>query len=604
MEEKEAIGLLLKASCLESPTSDVQVEASRIVKKLFCFPLAIDQAGAYIASGATTIGDYLAKYLDHQKTLLSHSEFTGASKYNRTVYETWELSYKEIQQRAESDDSHRANAANSAMLLLELFPFFHHEEITEEIFCYAALTKDNETPMLNLPLASSLLDQRLLPLSEKGTWDNFIFREGIRILLSFSLIWRGPSDNVYTMHPLVHTWGRDRLTLNKRKKCCLIAYVTLSCSLRWDAGQTYGFQRTLVTHVRANMEYFKSKDNQDIVSYMDDAYAKFGRLLGEQGYSKEAELLHIKVLDERNKILGVEHPDTINAMASLAATYRNLGKYTEAEKLEIQVLDARNRILGVEHPDTINAMAHLAATYHKLGRYTEAKRLAIQVLDGGNRILGVEHPSTIRAMANLAATCQSLGKYTEAEKLEMQVLNASNRILGVEHPDTVRAMANLAGTYQNLGKYTEAEKLKRQVLDAGIRIIGVEHPDTIYAMGSLASTYRNLGKYTEAEKLEIQVLDASNRILGVNHPDTIRAIASLAATYEKLGKYTEAEKLNTSSGGKIHNSWSGTPRHNPCQGHSSTNISTLGKIYRGRKAGNTSSGCKQQNSWSGLMEGA
>jgi hypothetical protein len=96
MEEKDAIGLLLKASCLKSPTSDVQVEASRIVKELFCFPLAIDQAGAYIASGATTIGNYLAKYSEHQKTLLSHSEFTGASKYNRTVYETWELSYKEI----------------------------------------------------------------------------------------------------------------------------------------------------------------------------------------------------------------------------------------------------------------------------------------------------------------------------------------------------------------------------------------------------------------------------------------------------------------------------------------------------------------------------
>jgi hypothetical protein len=40
-----------------------------------------------------------------------------------------------------------------------------------------------------------------------------------------------------------------------------------------------------------------------------------------------------------------------------------LGKYTEAEKLQIQVLDARKRILGVEHPDTINAMGNLAATY-------------------------------------------------------------------------------------------------------------------------------------------------------------------------------------------------------------------------------------------------
>ena len=92
---------------------EFQAEASKIVTELFFFPLAIDQAGAYIASGATTIGDYLAKYSEHRKTLLSHPEFTGASKYNRTAYETWELSYKEIQQRAESDDSYKARAANS-----------------------------------------------------------------------------------------------------------------------------------------------------------------------------------------------------------------------------------------------------------------------------------------------------------------------------------------------------------------------------------------------------------------------------------------------------------------------------------------------------------
>ena len=179
MEERDAIELFLKASCLELSTLDVQIQACEIVTELFFFPLAIDQAGAYIASGATSIGDYLAKYSEHRKTLLSHSEFTGASKYNRTVYETWELSYKELQQRAKSDDSLKANAAKSAMLLLELFPFFHYEGITGEILSYAALPDDNETLMSNLPLASSQLDRRLLPLCETGTWDNFIFGEGI-----------------------------------------------------------------------------------------------------------------------------------------------------------------------------------------------------------------------------------------------------------------------------------------------------------------------------------------------------------------------------------------------------------------------------------------
>jgi tetratricopeptide (TPR) repeat protein len=543
MEENDAIELLLKASYLDPSSMDFQAEASEIVKELFCIPLAIDQAGAYIACGATTIGDYLAKYSEHRKTLLSHADFIGASGYKRSVYGTWELSCKEIQKRAESDDAHRANAANSAMLLLKLFPFFHHEGITEEIFYYAALQKDRKTSHPELPLASSMLDRRLLPLNKTGTWDNFVFREGLQILLSFSLVKKGPSDYVYAMHPLVHTWGRDRILLNETEQCCLMAYVTLSCSLRWNGGQPYGFRRALATHIRANMKHSRSESNENGVSYLDDAYDKFGMLLQEQGYFKEAEMLENKVVDTRNRILGVEHPDTIRAMANLAAIYQHLGKYTEAEELQIQVLDARNRILGVEHRDTINAMANLASTYQHLGKYTEAEQLEIHVLDARNRILGVEHPDTIRAMANLAATHRNLGEYTEAEKLEIQVLDERNRILGVEHPDTIRAVANLAVTYRNLGKYIEAEKLQIQVLNARTRILGVEHPDTIGAMTNLAGTYESLRKYNEAEKLDIQVLDARSRILGVEHPDTIRAVANLAVTYRNLGKYKEAEKL-------------------------------------------------------------
>ena len=465
MEENDAIKLLLKASYLDPSSMNSQFEASKIVKELFFLPLAIDQAGAYIASGATTIGDYLAKYFEHRKMLLSHSEFTGASKYNRTVYETWELSYIEIQQRAESDNFHKANAANSAMLLLELFPFFHHEGITEEIFSYAALQKDQEISNPELPLASDILDWRLLALNKIGTWDNLLFGEGIRVLLSFSLIKKGPSDSVYAMHPLVHAWGRDRMTLDEKKKCCQRAYITLSCSLRWCEVQPYEFKRALVTHVRANMEHSSSESSQSMISYLDDASERFLLLFWEQGYLKEAEILGIQVLDTRKKVLRVEHPDIIRAMGNLATTYQRLGKYTEAEKLEIPVLDATNRILGVEHPDTIRAMGHLASTYQSLEKYTEAEKLKIQVLDARNRILGEEHSDTIYSMGSLVLTYRSLGKYIEAEKLEAEFYEIMNRVPGAETPHTITAIANVQ------------EAWGTQILDASSTVPNEENLD-------------------------------------------------------------------------------------------------------------------------------
>jgi hypothetical protein len=121
----------------------------------------------------------------------------------------------------------------------------------------------------------------------------------------------------------------------------------------------------------------------------------------------------------------------------------NTRKYTEAEKLEMQVLDARNRILGVEHPDTITAMANLAATYLSLEKYTEAEKLKIQVFNGRCKILGVEHPDTIRAKRVLASTYYKLGKYTEGEKLQIQAQEAQSRVSAEEHSHKVKTVPNV-----------------------------------------------------------------------------------------------------------------------------------------------------------------
>ena len=63
------------------------------------------------------------------------------------------------------------------MLLLNLFCFFYDEGITEKIISYAALGEDEESSSPALPVASSILDQRLLPLRKMGAWDTLFFGE-------------------------------------------------------------------------------------------------------------------------------------------------------------------------------------------------------------------------------------------------------------------------------------------------------------------------------------------------------------------------------------------------------------------------------------------
>ena len=435
------------------------------MNELFCIPLAIDQAGAFIAFGDTDIKDYLDGYSQYRERLLSYPAFKGASKYNRTVYGTWELSFKEIQQKAESDDSQQAEAAKSAIFLLAIFSFFHFDGITEEIFSYAALQDYGDNQQRSaLLLASSMIDHTLLQLHNTGKWDNFMFKEGVRVLLSFSLIKLASSKGIYTMHPLIHAWGRDRMSSEDRQKYCLMAYGMLACSLPEDFDeQPYQFRRILVTHLRANLQHSIIMKKKMVDKYFDDAHEKFGRMLKEQGYHSEAEKFQILMLDARNRILAEEHPDTIRAMGDLASTYRSLGKYADAEKLETKVLDMRNRLLGEEHPHTIWAMGNLACTYKSLGKYADAEKIEIQVLDMRNRLFGEEYPDTIDAMENLAITFYYLQKYTDAARLLVQVVDVRQKMFGDEHPMTVKAVALLAEIRSQANMDTSGTKSKKKM---------------------------------------------------------------------------------------------------------------------------------------------
>ena len=166
MEEADAVTLLLKASCLDSSPEHLEV-SKKIVTELGCIPLAIDHAGAYIDAGRCEIDQYLRHFSEHRKALMSDAIFTGASKYNKTVYGTWDLSFKEIERRAGGHStSEDAQAAHAAILILQICAFYHHTSISKEIFRSAAeeATKHdvNSDLFKKLPQAVTLLDYTLI----------------------------------------------------------------------------------------------------------------------------------------------------------------------------------------------------------------------------------------------------------------------------------------------------------------------------------------------------------------------------------------------------------------------------------------------------------
>ncbi|KAJ7789637.1 hypothetical protein B0H14DRAFT_2626995 [Mycena olivaceomarginata] len=416
-----------------------------------------------------------------------------------------------------------------AARFLQLCSLLHYNNIPEAIFEQAAEWKTNDAGQ-EAQISQTARGFLQNFLSASGTWDQQCLMDIVAEIQGYSLIDRDDIRDTLSIHPLTSLIP-DLATIKSM-------FHTEYAHVYFDSGK-FKEAENLEAMVLETQEQLLGVDHPDTLQAM----AHLAGTYRELGRYKEAEPLEGTVLEKRKQLFGADHPDTLRAMANLAATYGKLGRYKEAEPLEGTVLEKQEQLLGADHPDTLQAMANLAATYRELGRYKDAEPLEATVLEKQKQLLGADHPDTLWAIANLAATYHQLARYKEAEPLKGTVLEKLKQLLGADHPDTLRAMANLAGTYRQIGRYKEAELLEGTVLEKREQLLGADHPDTLHAMANLAATYRQLGRYKAAEPLEGTVLEKREQLLGADHPDTLHAMANLAATYRQLGRYKEAEPL-------------------------------------------------------------
>ena len=334
MPQNEAILLLLKASHLTGTSGHVHDLAQSIVNELCCLPLAVDQAGAAIEAGLCSIDNYLENLSQHQVRLMNHPMFKGASQYNRTVYETWDLSFCEIESRAKTRTSSQdGEAAHAAILILQTAAFFHHENILEAMFRTASTSFNSKYyEKLDKRVIKSITE--LLQLGEDQSWNEMLFYEGIRGLRSFSLIKEGSSSGIYTVHPLMHRWNRDRMTISEKQVMYRVAKLILVHSIPLNnAIEDFAFRRLLLVHIKANYQF--QQENHIKKEFDELEYARFSYLLQENGMWKDAEDLLYQVMKMRKKRFGETHQSTLISMTKLASTFVKQGKCEEAEKLLI-----------------------------------------------------------------------------------------------------------------------------------------------------------------------------------------------------------------------------------------------------------------------------
>jgi hypothetical protein len=81
-------------------------------------------------------------------------------------------------------------------------------------------------------------------------------------------------------------------------------------------------------------------------------------------------------------------------MNNLASTFWAQSRYEEAESLNVQVIEIKKKVLGEEHPNTLNTMSNLAHTWEAEGRFADALALRGSCAQARQRVLGPDHTYT------------------------------------------------------------------------------------------------------------------------------------------------------------------------------------------------------------------
>jgi len=464
-----------------------------LVEKLQRFPLAIQQAIAYIkdqkVTGKFSIDDYLEEYEKKTKDLLDSEVFKGIDNdYAKTTFTTWKITIDKIA----SDSEH----GQLALKILDAIAYFAPESINREIF---------------LDLASD--DERKL-------------RSAVRLLVKYSMINGEQNQSVLSIHRLVQEvtrlglkgQGKEEESLKKALKLVEANFKKENLDHAvsvWNHASKY---EKLVKEF--------SKLPSRIVSQLDDAVRY-----------EEAYLFGKKASTILDGILWTDHPDTLSTMSSIADVLYKQGKYDEALKEYKEVLGRREKVLGENNPDTLSTENSIADVLYKQGKYDEALKEYKEVLEKRKEALPQDHHDTLSTMRSIAVVLNNKGEYDDALKICNKVIEkkAGNLDRG-----TLSTMHEKARALDNLGRYREAIKAYGEVLDGQAKIPNPDRYSVLYTQHGLGRALSSQGEYEEALKTYEKVLKKRKEKFGSDSPDTLATMNNIAVVLNKQGKYDKA----------------------------------------------------------------
>jgi tetratricopeptide (TPR) repeat protein len=379
--------------------------AAELCEQLGFLPLAIEQAGAYLAQAGATPREYLGLLARYPAAMYQAAPEGGDAA--RTIARIWQVTVDRL-----ADDP-------LAGQVLRMLAWYAPDDIPR-----------------------SLLD---------GLADPPAVLHAVGRLAAYSMLTTGPGT--LAMHRLVQAVTRtfdpgdphrDRQAIEDARGQATRQLFGAVPDPEDPAG--WSAWRALLPHIDALASHaLPGTDTQDTAKLLNQA----GVFLLGQGQPGRAAGYLQRALADFARVLGADHPDTLTSQNNLAHAYWSAGNLGRAIPLHEQTLADRQRVLGADHPDTLTSQNNLARAYHDAGDLGRAIPLYEQTLADFVRVLGADHPHTLGSRNNLAAAYQAAGDLGRAIPLHEQSLADRQRVLGAGQPHTKIVRGNLAAARQH-----------------------------------------------------------------------------------------------------------------------------------------------------------
>lgn len=528
---KDASKLLLKASKDADPGNKTSLDlANKIVETLGCLALAIVSAAALIRQNICSLEDYCAIFAQHRKRLLANNSSRLPSNQANDVYTTWNISREAIESRGTDD-------AVIALELLNIFSCLHFEGFTEQLFSSAWENYDAQLgemwtkTLAALWLTAGVRGLHLFKGFGSQAWNPLPLREALNLIHSFSLISynKDASGKMsgFFLHPLVHSWGRDRLSKAEFDQWSTrsLAILTLSSGIPHASSDKAG--RQVLAHINACYRQsgeFLTLGDADMRTRMIAENFCWTKLHHHE-HLEEACNMAEKILKLAEARWGRNDSFSLFALKCLGDQYLSTREYERAIGIFETIRDIAKDLPPEEQAEF--SRSELLTRYAKcldgMGYSEHAVRVQRSVVDTLMQARDPQNVNTIHIICSLIQLYHNACQYKEATKLGEGFFPSLKRFSGDHARMTLVTAMLLAEGYLKLDQRSKSLEMYEWLAETYLSFTSSVHPYDLHdlrCLNRVKEGFFHLGLREKSKSLAASLVGMSRDLLGEEDSNT------------------------------------------------------------------------------------